>query len=144
MADSTPKISTIDQLLNSRWGRMAQDPEIRRKIPGMLRQLLDRLPTTSPVVERIRVALRMFEESSSGALLNSRNILILSAALLYTFWPADAMPDVIPVIGWLDDIGLLTLVISAITGAFSKEQPPAGGEDSEKAASDEEPPQGEQ
>ena len=28
-------------------------------------------------------------------------------ALLYTAWPLDVLPDVLPFIGWLDDVGVL-------------------------------------
>ncbi len=114
------KINTIEQLLHSRWGRLAQDPEIRRKIPAMLGSLLERLPSSHPVVARIRLALRLFEKESAGGLVNSRNLIILSAALLYTFWPADAIPDILPLVGWLDDVGLLTLALSTLASSFRK------------------------
>ncbi len=120
--DPTPeKIRSIDQLLHSRWGRLAQDPEMRRKIPAMLRSLLERLPSTHPVVNRIRLALHLFEKESTGGLVNSRNLIILSAVLLYTFWPADAIPDLLPLVGWLDDVGLLTLVLTSLASSFRKE-----------------------
>ncbi len=122
--EPTPeKIRSIDQLLNSRWGRLAQDPEMRRKIPTMLRSLLERLPSSHPVVNRIRFALRLFEKESSGGLVNSRNAIILSAVLLYTFWPADAIPDLLPLVGWLDDVGLLTMVLTYLATAFHKDAP---------------------
>ncbi len=31
-------------------------------------------------------------------------------ALLYLLSPVDAVPDVIPVVGWLDDLGVLSVV----------------------------------
>ncbi len=120
MDPSPEKIRTVDQLLRSRWGRLAQDPEMRRKIPAMLRELLERIPSSHPVVARIRLALLLFERESAGALLNSRNLIILSAALLYTFWPADAIPDLLPVVGWLDDVGLLTLVLTTLSATLRK------------------------
>ncbi len=107
-------IRSIDQLLRSRWAQLARDPEVRRKIPAMLRQVLERVPSSHPVVKRIRFALRLFEQESAGGLVNSRNLIILSAALLYTFWPVDAIPDLLPLVGWLDDAGLLTLVLAAL------------------------------
>ncbi len=120
------KIRTIEQLLHSRWAQLAQDPELRRKLPSMLRELLERIPSSHPVVKRIRLALRLFEKESAGGLVNSRNVIILSAALLYTFWPADAIPDLLPLVGWMDDVGLLTLVLTSLASTLRKEVPPLG------------------
>ncbi len=122
---SPEKIGTIDQLLRSRWAQLAQDPEMRSKIPAMLRRLLEHIPSSHPVVKRIRLALFLFEKESAGNLVNSRNLIILSAALLYTFWPADAIPDLLPLVGWLDDVGLLTLVLSSLASPLRKQHPPA-------------------
>lgn len=33
-------------------------------------------------------------------------------AVVYTAWPLDAIPDVVPGLGWLDDIGLLGLAVT--------------------------------
>ncbi len=126
------KIRTIDQLLNSRWGRLAQDPEMRCKIPALLSRVLERLPSSHPVVNRIRLALQLFNQESRGGLVNSRNLLILSAGLLYTFWPADAIPDIVPLLGWLDDVGVLTLVLSTLAVAMNKEQQQAAEQSKEQ------------
>ncbi len=125
MPDSPSRfnIRTIEQLLHSQWGRLAQDPKIRQEIPALLRRLLERVPSSHPVVNRIRLALNLFEKESAGGLLNSRNLIILSAALLYTLWPADTIPDILPVIGWLDDAGILALVLSTLASRFRKDAP---------------------
>lgn len=39
------------------------------------------------------------------------------AAVLYLFLPVDAVPDVVPVLGWLDDLGLLGVAVAALTRA---------------------------
>jgi uncharacterized membrane protein YkvA (DUF1232 family) len=31
-------------------------------------------------------------------------------AAIYVVWPIDLVPDVIPVVGWLDDLGVLALM----------------------------------
>ena len=33
--------------------------------------------------------------------------LVGAVAVAYLIWPFDAIPDVIPLIGWLDDVGVL-------------------------------------
>lgn len=55
---------------------------------------------------------------------------LLALAVLYVISPIDAIPDVIPVIGWLDDIGFLgfaaTMLISdAKTFALARKTVPA-------------------
>ena len=46
--------------------------------------------------------------------------LMLLAAVLYVILPADLIPDVIPVAGWLDDLGLLALVSGWLATAYSR------------------------
>jgi len=43
----------------------------------------------------------------SPAVATWKKLLLLFAAV-YVLSPVDAIPDVIPVIGWLDDLGVLT------------------------------------
>jgi uncharacterized membrane protein YkvA (DUF1232 family) len=38
----------------------------------------------------------------------------IAAALLYVISPADALPDVIPIVGWLDDMGVLGILITSL------------------------------
>jgi hypothetical protein len=53
--------------------------------------------------------------------------LMLLAAVLYVILPADLIPDVIPVAGWLDDLGLMALVTGWLATAYSryKRRPPS-------------------
>lgn len=42
------------------------------------------------------------------------------AAMIYTVMPIDLIPDVAPVIGWLDDIGVLTAAVALAMSRVSK------------------------
>ena len=46
--------------------------------------------------------------------------ILLIAAVIYLFVPTDLIPDFIPLVGLLDDLGILTLVITAIASLFRK------------------------
>lgn len=42
------------------------------------------------------------------------------AALVYLVFPFDIVPDTIPILGWLDDVGLLAAAISLIARDVAK------------------------
>lgn len=39
---------------------------------------------------------------------------LLFGAIAYAIFPFDAVPDTIPVLGWLDDLGLLSVAVAAV------------------------------
>ena len=84
----------------------------------------------TPVVRRSRlthlpvlgdmVALFRFFRDPRASMLGK---LFLVACVAYVVWPADAIPDVIPVVGWLDDFGVAALAIgyvSRVVGRYRK------------------------
>ena len=42
---------------------------------------------------------------------------LVVAAILYVLWPWDLVPDIAPVVGWLDDIMFLIGALSLLLGA---------------------------
>ncbi|MFA6161663.1 MAG: DUF1232 domain-containing protein [Patescibacteria group bacterium] len=45
-------------------------------------------------------------------------------AILYLIWPIDLLPDIAPILGWLDDIGITSLAIAYLlhaSGQYSKQ-----------------------
>lgn len=51
---------------------------------------------------------------------NLKVFLIVSAAAVYFLSPIDAIPDLIPLLGWLDDIGLITWAVKTIRALNAK------------------------
>lgn len=46
---------------------------------------------------------------------------ILAAAIAYVISPLDAIPDVIPIAGWADDLGVLGAALSGAAGVCIRE-----------------------
>lgn len=44
----------------------------------------------------------------------------ITLGVLYCLSPIDVIPDVIPIIGWIDDIGVIAYVIKTVLGKGSK------------------------
>jgi uncharacterized membrane protein YkvA (DUF1232 family) len=68
---------------------------------------------------------------------------IIVASLVYLFSPLDISPDVIPIIGQLDDIAILTLLVTEVsqmlTDRLKKRQPNQPMADSTPAQATSEP-----
>ncbi len=47
-------------------------------------------------------------------------IIAIIGSILYLFSPVDVIPDVIPVIGWLDDVGVLALCMSFVRADLTR------------------------
>ena len=70
-------------------------------------------------VGRARALVRFFKDGNASIF----GKLFVLAAVFYVVWPADLIPDV-PVIGWLDDIGVMglaTAYLSRVIGKYRRE-----------------------
>jgi uncharacterized membrane protein YkvA (DUF1232 family) len=57
-------------------------------------------------------ALGRFFRDSQASLLGKAFVV---ASVAYIVWPADAIPDVMPVLGWLDDLGVAALALGYVS-----------------------------
>ncbi|TAK05223.1 DUF1232 domain-containing protein [Patescibacteria group bacterium] len=46
-------------------------------------------------------------------------------AIAYLIWPADLVPDIVPLLGWFDDIGLAGVATWYLMHAAGRKRPPA-------------------
>ena len=58
--------------------------------------------------------------------------LVALLAVAYVLWPADLVPDLLPVLGWLDDLGFAAMALGYVTSQAVKyeeaQAAPAGAE----------------
>lgn len=66
-------------------------------------------------VGRFRALGRFFKDRNASLL----GKLFVLSAVFYVVWPADLIPDV-PVIGWLDDIGVMGLATAYLSRVITK------------------------
>ena len=111
-------LTSADALLNSKWCRMVKDPAVQSVLLEQAEKWLcgagKKLPVAEPLGKAVR---RLRELHESNQLWSTGNILVLAAAVLYTLSLPDAVPDVLPCIGWLDDIAVLLGALRYICGS---------------------------
>ncbi len=77
------------------------------------------------IQEKLQKARHSFETSRRGTLWTTRNKILAVLAVAYVVLPLDIFPEFFfPLVGWLDDFGVLTLVAWWINS--HREPPPPG------------------
>ncbi|CAN5924523.1 DUF1232 domain-containing protein [soil metagenome] len=74
-------------------------------------------------IGRARALYRYFRDPAASIV----GKLFVLLALVYVLSPVDAIPDVLPVVGWLDDIGVMSLAVAwmwKVVGRY-REAPPS-------------------
>jgi len=77
-----------------------------------------KLGILSKLWTKLRLAWRLLRD---GRVPLWAKILIPGIALAYLFFPLDFLPDLIPVVGQLDDLALLTLAVQAFISACPRD-----------------------
>jgi uncharacterized membrane protein YkvA (DUF1232 family) len=107
-----PGATTWRERLAQRWGttQLARLFEKRIDVLKELRRIPDRM---QKVTNQARLVLDLAEDFRSGSYreISWISIAIASGALVYAVSPGDVVPDVIPAIGSLDDMVVLTVVM---------------------------------
>jgi uncharacterized membrane protein YkvA (DUF1232 family) len=68
-----------------------------------------------PSVGRLRALVLYFKDGKASIF----GKLFVLAAVFYVVWPADLIPDV-PVIGWLDDLGVMGIATAFLSRVIAK------------------------
>ena len=99
----------IDDFLNSRWMDMARAEGAEKKVRKEFHKWVEGAKDT----ELVKRAKQVWDHFNSGKVSTTEKV-ILIAALLYLISPVDLIPDTIPVVGWLDDLGVAGLVLDYV------------------------------
>ena len=63
---------------------------------------------------KVTIARQLFEKLRKGDTWTPRNTILAILAVLYIVSPIDIIPDWLPIVGWLDDIGILGVILCLI------------------------------
>ena len=100
----------LREFRKSKWCREADGPEAARRISRQFPAWKERVENSGLVAK----AGQLWDYFSSVRATGVDKVLVLGA-LIYLISPLDALPDAIPVLGWLDDLGVATVVLQFIT-----------------------------
>ena len=77
-------------------------------------------PSLKKVLENVRELYALFKDSVKGNYkLHTANVAMIGGGLLYFILPADLIPDFIPLVGYLDDLAVLTTIMSSLKGEIN-------------------------
>ena len=101
--------------LNSKWCQEAAKPEKQKMIKESFAKWGKKVNNTG-LLERARQLYRFFLSPQVGG---TQKVLV-AGALLYIITPLDLIPDVVPVVGWLDDLGIAGFALRYIFSTMDK------------------------
>lgn len=74
-------------------------------------------------MDDFRLLIAMCKDSMAGRYAISKwNLSVVVATIIYVVSPLDAIPDMIPVLGWLDDISIVGYAISKLAEEMKRYQ----------------------
>ncbi len=96
------------------FGEFINDDAIRNKINKAY-------PALKKVLENVRELYALFKDSIKGDYkLHPANVAMIGGGLLYFLLPADLIPDFIPLVGYLDDLAVLTTIMNSLKGEINE------------------------
>jgi curved DNA-binding protein CbpA len=95
------------------FGEFINDEAIRNKINKAY-------PALKKVLQNVRELYAIFKDSVKGNYkLHPANVAMIGGGLLYFILPADLIPDFIPLVGYLDDLAVLTTIMNSLKGEIN-------------------------
>ena len=95
------------------FGEFINDQTIRRKINRAY-------PALKKVLQNVVELYALFKDSVKGNYkLHPASVAMIGGGLLYFILPADLIPDFIPIVGYLDDLAVLTTIMNSLKGEIN-------------------------
>jgi uncharacterized membrane protein YkvA (DUF1232 family) len=123
----------LDQILNSVFysksvSKASKMSSNATGILSLLKNVLEKVNKegTSSILntisKKILLLVNLIKSYASGEYrdIETKNLVLILAALIYLVSPIDFIPDFIPILGFADDIALLTFVYNAMTDEIDK------------------------
>jgi len=101
----------LKQFLKSRYYKKAQTTAGREKVKEGFAEKLKHAASNNLVVEKAKALYAYFRDPAVPA----KNKVLIVAGLLYFINPWDALPDFVPGLGYIDDIGVLSMVLAYLS-----------------------------
>lgn len=77
-------------------------------------------PSLKKVLENVRELYALFKDAVKGNYkLHTASVAMIGGGLLYFILPADLIPDFIPLVGYLDDLAVLTTIMNSLKGEIN-------------------------
>lgn len=108
------KIESVEELKRSKYFQQAGTPEAEKEISNRFTTVFDRI-RHSAIADKVLLMFLYFKDPNTS----KAKKLIIGAGLLYFITPLDFIPDTIPVLGLLDDIGILSMIASYMIDELS-------------------------
>jgi curved DNA-binding protein CbpA len=78
-------------------------------------------PAFKKALESVRELYALFKDSVIGNYkMHPANVAMIGGGLLYFILPADLIPDFIPIVGYLDDLAVLTTIMNSLKGEINE------------------------
>ena len=104
-----------------KWGATHLKTLVQKK--GRLSQTMSALPDgMHRVANQTRLVLELIDDFRDGTYreISWRSVALLTGGILYSVNPADVVPDVLPIVGQLDDLVILAIVTRLVHGDLRK------------------------
>ena len=135
--DRTEEAEEKTKLLNQAYG-ILKDPEQRKNYDRILRYtrgkdfndylndrtIADKInkayPALKSALKNVQLLYALFKDAARGKFkLPPASVAMIGGGLLYFILPADLIPDFLPVVGYLDDLAVLTTIMNALQKEIS-------------------------